>query len=366
MSVRSIRIRRLASRACLASLLGLSASAALGAARPTPAFAQSDADRATARQLGLEGQQALDAKEFKTAEDRFRRAEKLVHAPTLLLGLARGLAGEGRYVEAQEAYNRILREGVAPGAPDAFKRALDDARTEVGAVSPKIGGVTITVKAAGGGEIAEPKVTLDDHPLNSASLGVRRAVDPGQHVLKVAAEGYRPAEASFSVPEGGSVDQPVTLEKDPSYVPPQPPAPGGAGGPAQTPGVTGPAGPEHAATTSTKMPAYAPWIAFGIGGVGLAVGSIAGLVAMGKHSDLSKSCQNAVCDSSHQGDVNSYHSVASVATIGFVVAGLGAAGGVVLLLMQSGGDAHAAAAEPPGRYVAPVLGLGTIGARGRF
>ncbi|MGH7298628.1 MAG: hypothetical protein ACRELB_27050, partial [Polyangiaceae bacterium] len=88
-----------------------------------PASGQADVDRATARQLGEAGEQALSAKDYKTAEDDFRRADSLVHAPTLMLGLARALAGEGKLVEAQEAYRRIVREGVAPGSPRVFRKA---------------------------------------------------------------------------------------------------------------------------------------------------------------------------------------------------------------------------------------------------
>src|SRR5258708_29240182 len=142
--------------ALVASIAALTTSA--------PARAQSDADRATARTLGQEGQQALEGKDFKTAEDRFRRADNLVHAPTLMLGLARALAGEGKYVESQEAYNRIIREGLPPGAPEVFKRALDSAKKEVDEVAPKVGRVTITVQATGGGDLADPKVVLDEHP----------------------------------------------------------------------------------------------------------------------------------------------------------------------------------------------------------
>ena len=50
-----------------------------------------------------------------------------------ILGLARALAAEGKYVEAQESYNRMIREGLPAGAPDVFKRALDDAKKEVDA-----------------------------------------------------------------------------------------------------------------------------------------------------------------------------------------------------------------------------------------
>jgi hypothetical protein len=61
---------------------------------PTVVLAQpSDADRATARSLGLEGQQALKRGEYQAALDLFRRADALYHAPTLLLGIARAQAG---------------------------------------------------------------------------------------------------------------------------------------------------------------------------------------------------------------------------------------------------------------------------------
>ncbi|MGH7296344.1 MAG: hypothetical protein ACRELB_15500, partial [Polyangiaceae bacterium] len=176
------------------NLLILAGCVALEAGAPHAAFAQSDSDRATARSLGQDGEKALDARDYKTAEDRFRRANSLVHAPTLLLGLARALAGEGKFVEAGEEYNRILREGVAPGAPAAFRHALEEAKKEVQDVAPKIGGVTIMVKTAAGADVPAPTVTVDDTPVNAASLGVRRLIDPGDHVFRATADGYKPGE----------------------------------------------------------------------------------------------------------------------------------------------------------------------------
>src|SRR5258706_605461 len=175
-------------------LIALAASLLLA----SPAFAQSDADKATARSLGQEGQSALDAKDYKTAEDRFRRADSLYHAPTLALGLARSLSANGKFVAAQETYNRIIREGVAPGAPGVFAKAVDDAKAEVGAVSSKIAGATITVTGPD-----SPKVTLDDTPVPSAALGVKRPVDPGNHVVKVTADGWESTQTKLMVALGG-------------------------------------------------------------------------------------------------------------------------------------------------------------------
>src|SRR5262249_137751 len=125
-----------------------------------PAFAQSDADKNQARGLGQEGQAALDAKDFKTAEGRFRRAYTLYpNAPTLALGLARALTGVGKYVAAEETYNRIIREG-APAGNQVFLKAVDDAKAEIGNVSGKVGYATLTVTGPD-----TSKVTLDGQPL---------------------------------------------------------------------------------------------------------------------------------------------------------------------------------------------------------
>jgi len=345
---------------CIAATLAVG----LGLLAPV-ASAQSDADRATARQLGQDGQQALDAKDYRAAEDHFRRADKLVHAPTLELGLARALAGVGKFVESQETYNRIVREGVAPGAPEAFKHAIDDARKEVETVSTKVGAVTITVKGRDGADVADPSVALDGQPINSASLGIRRAIDPGNHVLHVSAQGYKPADLNFPVTSGSNIDQPILLEKDLS-APPPPPAP--APGPATnaTPAAAPPGAPPPTAE-STPAPSnkgsIAPWIAFGVGGVGLVVGAITGGLALGDHSTLASECGSGSCPSNNskdQSDLSSYHTMGALSTVGFIVAGVGAAAGVILLIA-------APKSQPTtGLWVTPTIGLGSLGAMGTF
>ncbi len=326
-----------------------------------PAFAQSDADRATARSVGIEGQQALDNKDYKSAEDRFRRAESLVNAPTLLLGLARALAGLGRYVESQETYNRIIREGVSAGAPEAFKRALNDAKREVDGAGAKIGGVTITVRASGGADVPNPKVLLDGSPVSTASLGVRRSIDPGSHVLQVSGDGFKPAEQHFDVAAGGSIDQPITLEVDRSAAP-LPGAEAAAPVPSTTPA------PEQASSSGGGAQGALPWVAFGIGAAGLGVGGVAGLLAMGQHSHLSGKCNTATsCPPTEQSDIDSYHTTGAISTIGFVAGGVGVATGAILLLAQPKAESGSLA-QPrrPRMHVVPVIGFGSIGAAGEF
>jgi hypothetical protein len=321
-----------------------------------PAFAQSDADKATARQLGQEAQDALDHGDFKTAEDKFSRADKLFHFPTLALGLARAYAGQKKYVQAQEAYNRIVREGVPPGAPPAVAKAVEDAKKEAEQIAPKIGGVTITVTPP---DAPGLKVTFDDQPVNTAALGVRRASDPGSHVVKATADGYKPGTANVNVPEGGSANAAITLEKDTGTTPN--PNPNPDPNPNPNPNPT----PDKPITVDTKKGgSILPFVAFGVGGAGLLVGGITGFIAMGKKSDLDKACPNGTCPASAQSDLDSYHSMGLISTIGFVVAGVGAAAGVILLVTQPKNPPPTQATTK--LQVTPYLGLGSVGAVGRF
>lgn len=326
----------------------------LGATAVRPAWAQADVNRATARTLGEAGGKALEAKDYKSAEDDFRRAESLIHAPTLLLGLARALAGQGKLVEAQETYRRVVREGAPSGSPAAFQRAVNDAAREVEGVSSRVGAVTITVKGQAG-EAVNAQVTWDQVAVNGATLGVKRPADPGSHVLHVTADGYLPADMQVEVPVGGAVNTPVTLTRSATGA-----APGSAG--ATGPGQPGsPSGVQTSATGGSGFGIW-PWVAFGVGGAGLAAGAVTGFLALGKHSDLAGRCPGSVCPPDQQSNVNGYGTLGTISTVGFIVAGVGAAAGVTLLVLQP----KAGAPPATGLHVVPIVGAGSLGAVGTF
>lgn len=323
------------------------------------AHAQNDADKATARQLGVEGQEAFDKKDFKTAEDRFKRADSLFHAPTLALGLARAYAANAKFVEAQETYNRIIREGAPAGAPAAFQNAVDAAKAEVSSVVGKIGSVVINVSGADA-----PKVTLDDQPFPNAALGVKRAANPGAHVVRATADGYRSAEARITVPEaGGSATATLTLEKDPNAVVAPTPTPTPTG-PTQPGGVTAPPA-EAESGGSTKTIGL---VLMGVGGVGLVAGGITGALAMSKHSSLNNDCPDGKCPADKKSAVDSYKTMGTISTVGFIVGGVALAGGAVLFFTAPK-EKKTAFVRPllaPTVGEAGTLGGATVGAVGRF
>ena len=101
----------------------------------------------------------------------------------------------------------------------------------------------------------------------------------------------------------------------------------------------------------------------GAGVVGLGVGAVTGILAIGKHSTLSNECTNGTCGAGAQNDLDSYHSMGTISTIGFVAGGVLAAGGLVIFLTAP----HAASSAPTtGLRLTPFVGPGSVGAVGTF
>jgi hypothetical protein len=314
-------------------------------------------DIAQARQLGGQAQAAYNAGNYAESEKLWTAATKLyAQAPTLTLGLARTQAKLGKVVAAQESYNKIIREwSNAPSPTPAFKEALDAATAEVGAVSSKVASVLVVVDGP-----ASPTVMIDGQTVPAAALGLKRPVDPGTHQVKASADGYKPAETSFTVRDGGSAEAKLKLEKLPEGAV----TPALAGGPTTTePGAdTGKGG------SSNKTLAL---VAFGVGGAGLVVGSITGILALGKHGDLKDKCPNGTCPASEQSNVDSYQTMGTLSTVGFIVAGVGGVAGAILLLTA---PSKSAAVDTPryatvptkGVTMTPYFGGTSAGVAGRF
>jgi hypothetical protein len=375
--VRGARVGTLSRRlsAFGGSLAGL--SLALAATLPlavltsaSPAYAQdaSSQDIAQARQLGQQAQAAYDKGDFVESEKLWSAAAKLyTQAPTLTLGLARTQAKLGKVVAAQENYNKIVREwGNNPNPPPAFKDAVEAAKNEVGAVSAKVASVTVSVEGP-----TNPVVTIDGQTVPVAALGLKRPVDPGSHKVSATADGYKPADATFSVTEGGSAAASLKMEKAPGAVAVVP------GGPAPSSGTGAASATEPGADTSGSkgsMNKTLAIVAFGVGGAGLVVGAITGGIALGKAGDLKDKCgADKSCPPSEQSNVDSYKSVGTISTIGFIVAGVGGVTGLVLLLTAPKESASAASTShyatvkhDGGLAMTPYFGGTSAGVTGHF
>ncbi len=285
---------------------------------PSLAWAQpSDADRATARALAREGYEAQKHARYDLAADRFQRAEALVHAPTLLLGLARAQVGLGKLVEAHETYERIARETLSPSSPAPFVKALEDAKREAAVLTPRLAWVTLDVH---GPSTAE--VFLDDALVPAAALGVKRACDPGQHRVKAAVPGLAAIERTFAVDEGATQTVSLSIESPVESPPPVAVAPA----PAEPPPAAGRT--ESTSSIHTSLAIFA----MGVGVSGLIVGGVTGVLALNKHASLDSDCPNGHCSADEGGAVDAYRTLANVSTVATILGVAGAATGITLML----------------------------------
>jgi hypothetical protein len=304
----------------------------------------SAADRATARSLASEGYWALKDKHYAEAADRFSRADALVHAPTLTLDWARSLVGLGQFVEAQERYELIIREGVDAKAPPSWQRALSDAKTELSALRPRLSWVTITVAGAN-----DAQVSIDGVAVPAAAIGVARATNPGTHEFAAAAKGHLSNRQTVTLAEGEEKSVAFELQIDPNQeVVPAEVAPKPA------PVAPAPAPPQH-----NRTPAY---VAFGFAGAGLVVGGVTGILALNKRSTLLKHCPTPHdCPEDYSDTVDAYQTLGIVSGAGFVVGAAGIATGISLWFL--GGKS---ASPARGLAVQPYVGVNSVGAVGRF
>lgn len=304
-----------------------------------PANAESEADRATARALALEGHAALQKKDYATAADRFGRADSLVHAPTLVVDWARALQGLGRFVEAHEKYELVLREGVDSNSPKSWTRALEEAKKELDALKPRLGWITVTLK-----EPSEATVKIDGLLVPPAAVGVKRAADPGFPKVTVTAEGYESFEQTVTVGPGEEKSLEVSLKKLPEVATP-----------------TQPSSDVYRPRQNSPGRRAAAIVALSVGGAGLVGGGVVGGMFLKKRADLKSECMDNVCRSSSAKKISTYHTYGTISAAALGVGVLGVGTGLVLLFTEPKQET-----PTTGLKVRPLVGLGLLGAEGSF
>jgi hypothetical protein len=343
---------------------------------PLPAFAQSDEQRAAARELATEGADAFDQGRYQDAIDRFTRAESLQHALPHLLFLARSHAKLKQYVKAREAYLKCINETLPPNASQGVRDAQSSAQSEISQVEGKIGRLAIQVQ--GKEQAKDLVVQVNGVALSAVLVGASNPIDPGDYKVDAIATGFRAGPESVTVGEGERKEVVLTLAADASAVPP------GAAAGAPPPGTDPQAPPDPAAPPATP-PAdtgtgsgsngmrIGSYVAFGVGAVGLGLGTVFLLQSSSKRSEADDLCTlpGGGCDSAVQDEVNTLDSDAdsagTIGVIGLVVGGLGVATGVTLFVLSSGSSSDkAASSETNGVRVAPWVGRNTIGLKGSF
>jgi hypothetical protein len=299
-------------------------------------------DRETSRNLGLQGMRALDAHDYPAAELACGGAYALVKAPTVGTCWARALEGLGRLVEARDVFIEVTHIPQRPDEPAVFTEARDAARTEADGLAKRI--PTVTLAIAGPAETAPLAVAFDGVSIKSETARLARRVNPGSHTLSVSAPGFEAATAHITIAEGEDRRVDVSLRSssgspEASQVQPVP---------TQRPSSEGP---------SLPVPAI---VVGGVGVAALVIGVGAGVAGSSKHSALLRECNvaNGMCPRSAASDLDAFHSLRSVSTVGYVVGALAlVTGGVLFFVMPRSIESPS---SRTGFYVGPAS-CGVIG-----
>lgn len=309
------------------------------------AFAQTLADKETARALMDEGDSKRDAKDFKAALAAYEKADAIMHVPTTGLEVGRMQAQLGMLLQARETLGRVVRSPSKDKEPQAFvnaRKAADQLSEELG---KRIPAVQLVITGADAGQV--PEVTIDNEPLPAAVLNVPRKLNPGAHTIVVKA-GTHEKTVEVTVAERET----KTVNVDLKDKPPEP---------QKTVKMD---------TTSDDKttPKILMFGGFGLAVVGIGVGAVTGLMSMSKVDEIKGSCNaDNKCPTDKAGDIDDAKMLGNISTLGFAAGGLGAAIGIVGLVMMGGSSEKS---PPPGTSTLvktkPVVGAGYLGLSGTF
>lgn len=327
--------------------LGFALAALLTIAVAAPqarAAEPSAADAETALRLFKDGKTLRDNGDTPGALAKFRAAYALAETPITALELGRTYAMLGKLVEAREILLAVAR---IPARKNESQKSIDsrqEADALAAAMQPRLASLTVHVKGA---PQSPPKISVDGVPVPPDAASQPRVVNPGRHVVVLDVNG-RTAQAEVTVEEGKTRDVELEAPAGPAP-PPSPPPP---------PPVAISSEPPAGHATSPLV-----YVGFGTAAAGLAVGTIAGLVTLSKAGSLKDVCRNGRCPPSAQSDLDSSSTTGAIATVGFVVAGVGIGVGVAGLFLGKSEPPPATTTAPSARlFVSPTGG----GVRGTF
>lgn len=322
---------RLAALVLVAS--ALAAQPALGA----PPDGDKGDPRVAARALAEHGYSLYQKGKYAEAIDSLEHAERLYHAPTIVVALARAYAALGKLVEARALYVRVRDEQLAADAPDAFKSAQREAPAEIEAFDRRIPVVTIFVRGGGGKGL---RLRIDEAELREYRPDTPMSLNPGPHRLTVVPLGGVGVTRAVDLVDGARIAVDIELA--------------GAAPVVVTVPVAAPPAPEP--PKPWRLPAY---LCFGIGGAFLALGVGATVYAGVKSAELQDACPSGRCRTpEHDSEISLGKAMNATGNIGLVLGGAGIVAGTVLMLVKP-------KPKEPSR-ASLLLGPGTVGVEGVF
>lgn len=297
--------RTLASSLALAAIVLHSAPALAG-------------DEAAAEALFLDGKKLAAEGKLAEACPKFAESNRLDRGAGTLIHLADCYEKNRQTASAWATFKEAASAAQALGRADWQKLAA----ARAAALEPKLARLTIKVQ-----EPAEKtEVTRDGSLTSAASWGTPLPVDLGAHTVQASAPGRKPFKVTVAIAKDGERVEVVVPKLDRAY----PGAPAVA--PLAQQAAAGGEAEAGASNGSVQRTTGLVMAGVGVLGLGLGLGAVTGLVAMGKNSASKQTCPNdGACASTDAVDANeSARTFGAISTTGFVAGGAMVAIGAVV------------------------------------
>jgi hypothetical protein len=325
--------------------LALVALSGAAASAGGPALAANAQDSAVAQSLYDDASKLMTEGKFTDACPKLEESQRLDPEQVTEFKLADCYEHVGRTASAWTTFLDLAEVSRKAGRPERERVARDRATQ----LEPKLTRLTVDVPADV--RVAGLVVKRDGEVVGEGQYGVAVAVDPGKHVVEASAPGKKTWTDSRVVTGEGATS---TLKVEALVVDPN------ASATAATTdhGV----GPEPTGGEKKGSPLKTVGLVVGgLGIVGIGVGSVMGILAIGKNNDANNGhCDKTsnLCDSTGLGMRSDAVTFGNVSTVGFIAGGVLLAGGATLWLLAPSSSVQAA----------PAVGTsgGGIVVRGRF
>jgi hypothetical protein len=294
------------------------------------ARAQSGGDASQAETLFYDGRKALDAGDNATACKKFGESLTLLRRASTLVNLAQCSSKLGKLADAQkyaqDALSLIPPEDERMGPAKAL---LDD-------ISARVPRITLKLPAD---LPAQASVRIDGSEMERPRWAQPISLDPGEHVVSLSALPGKEQSAKVVLAERDRKE--IVLDPGASAAGPAGSATGPAGsatGPAGSATGTAQGGDKVAPDGDSRATRRTiGFIAGGVGLAGLVAAGVTGGLVVANDATIQANCPNKVCNAAGRDAIAQSNTLVLVNYIAFGLGGLGVAAGAVLVLTSLGG-----------------------------
>jgi hypothetical protein len=261
-----------------------------------------------AERLFREGQKLLEERRFGEACPKFEAAYNKDHSLGTLINLAFCHKEQGAIWYAWLEFREAEVKATELNRPDR----RDFAKQRIAELEKQLPKVIIDNPQ----KVPLTDVLVEDRKVWEAERGAVFAAEAGQRRFIFKARGKKNGALLINITSGSKVQHVVVPDmEDGSSEPPKPEP-----GPVEAPK---PEAPSAAPPSDGSTQRTIGWISVGVGGVAAIVGSIEGISTLSSPCSGGKTCP--------PDDKSSANTSATIADIGFIVAGLGIVGGIALV-----------------------------------